>query len=290
MSITKEIISQCHDNLIHCRETDVSARKLGDIAILHNSEEAVNSLWDAIHKTENIYAIIDHCAFTIGRVVWEPQCPALEKVCFDILNKSAWKDESPIVVEKFFYTTGEIILRTTNSNIRQRAVKFVADKLSDFQKHIREYYRITRNRVYKISGIVIDSPTEVFLSYATEDYKYAKKIYDSLQGGGVNVWFDRVSLLPGQQWRDAIKKSIKESRYFLALLSSHSISKKGFVQKELRIALEELEEYPEDDIYIIPIRLDNCIIRSGKISDLHWVDMFKSYQDSIELILKVINS
>lgn len=290
MPLVEEVISRCYDNLIHCRETDASARQLGDIAIQYNSEQAVSSLWDAIHNTRNIHAIVDHCAFTIGRVVWEPEYPALEKVCFDIFDKSSLKDEAPIVAEKFSYTVGEVILRTANNNIRQLAVKVVTDKQSSPCIHIREYYRITRNRVYNIAKIAISSPTEVFLSYAKEDYKYAKKIYDNLQENGVNVWFDRVSLLPGQQWRDAIKKSIKDCRYFLALLSSNSISKKGFVQKELKIALEELEKYPDDDIYIIPVRIDRCIIQSQKLKELHWINMFESFSGSIELILKTVRS
>ena len=42
---------------------------------------------------------------------------------------------------------------------------------------------------------------KIFLSYAHEDIGMAKKIYDDLSRYGVDIWFDIVSLLPGQRWK-----------------------------------------------------------------------------------------
>lgn len=78
----------------------------------------------------------------------------------------------------------------------------------------------------------------VFLSYAREDQKDAKKIFEDLRKHGVNIWADFDSLIPGSKWKTEIKKAIKESRYFLAVLSNNSVSKKGFVQKEMTMALD----------------------------------------------------
>ncbi len=47
---------------------------------------------------------------------------------------------------------------------------------------------------------------------------------------------DRKDILIGQNWQLAIQKS----SYFLALLSSNSVSKAGYVQKELRMALDKV--------------------------------------------------
>ena len=76
----------------------------------------------------------------------------------------------------------------------------------------------------------------VFLSYAREDEVSASRLYRELVKGGVKVWFDRESLEPGANWKSEIKKAIRQSRYFIALMSSKSVSKKGFVQSELRPA------------------------------------------------------
>jgi len=76
----------------------------------------------------------------------------------------------------------------------------------------------------------------LFLSYAREDEVSASRLYRELVEGGVKVWFDRESLEPGANWKSEIKKAIRQSRYFIALMSSKSVSKKGFVQSELRPA------------------------------------------------------
>ncbi|GEM_PF-5825168 len=128
----------------------------------------------------------------------------------------------------------------------------------------------------------------IFLSYAREDQKDAKKLFKDLRRHGVNIWADFDSLAPGSKWESAIKRAIKESRYFLAVLSSNSVSKKGFVQKEMAMALDILDEFPEQDIYIIPIRLNECSPSHEKLKELHWVDMFPSWSDGIGRILSVV--
>jgi len=40
------------------------------------------------------------------------------------------------------------------------------------------------------------------------------------------------------------KQEIRNSSHFLALLSSNAITKRGFVQKEINIALEVIDEIP----------------------------------------------
>jgi hypothetical protein len=81
----------------------------------------------------------------------------------------------------------------------------------------------------------------VFLSYSREDEKAAKDIFNELKQNGVNIWADFDSLVAGSKWEPAIKKAIKESRFFLAVLSKNSVSKKGFVQKEIKLALNATE-------------------------------------------------
>jgi len=78
---------------------------------------------------------------------------------------------------------------------------------------------------------------QVFISYAREDYEIAERLYGDLgQRDGVRPWMDRKDILAGQNWRLAIQKS----SCFLALHSSDSVSKAGYVQKELRMALDKV--------------------------------------------------
>ena len=129
--------------------------------------------------------------------------------------------------------------------------------------------------------------SKVFLSYAREDSETALKLYNDLKNQGVDVWLDKEKLIPGQNWKYAISQAIKESTHFLALFSSNSVSKRGFYQKELKKALDVLDELPEYEIYFIPVRLDECVPANEKLQDIHWADLFPAYQDGLKQILKV---
>ena len=134
----------------------------------------------------------------------------------------------------------------------------------------------------------MNSEITVFISYAKEDSEIAKKLYDDLRKVGINAWLDSENLLPGQNWRTVIHDAIRKCRFFIPLLSSYSISKRGYIQKELKIALDILDELPREDIFIIPIRLDESRPSHEILSELHWVDLFPSYETGFSKILKVL--
>jgi len=131
---------------------------------------------------------------------------------------------------------------------------------------------------------------QLFLSYAREDTASAVRLFDDLSRAGVDVWLDKEYLLAGQNWKAAIREAIRGSRFFLALLSNNSVSKKGYVQNELKHALEILDEYPETTIFIIAIRIDNCNPTSEKLKELHWIDMFDDWDEGLVRILRTIQS
>lgn len=128
----------------------------------------------------------------------------------------------------------------------------------------------------------------VFISYAREDSRAARELYSNLSSNGITCWLDLEDLLPGERWKPAIRKAIRNSRYFLALLSHNSVSKRGFVQAELNEALQVLKEIPESEIFIIPIRLDDCDVEQEALSDLNWVEMWRDYDQGLARLLRVI--
>lgn len=114
----------------------------------------------------------------------------------------------------------------------------------------------------------------VFISYAKEDQIVAKKLYRHLKEAGLEAWLDSEDLIPGQRWKYEIKKAISNCDYFVALLSSNSVNKRGYVQKELKIALDVLDTFPPSDIFLIPVRLDDCQPTDERLSEIHRVDLF----------------
>jgi hypothetical protein len=132
---------------------------------------------------------------------------------------------------------------------------------------------------------------QVFLSYARADARKARRLYDDLRRlASVRIWLDRIDLLPGVKWEPAIRKAIRESDYFLALLSSHSVTTRGVRHSELREALEVRKEFPEDWIYLVPTRLDDCPMPFPELKELNYADLFPRWKDGVAQICYMLRS
>jgi hypothetical protein len=99
----------------------------------------------------------------------------------------------------------------------------------------------------------------IFISYASPDRSRVIPFYERLKSDGFNVWMDVKCLLPGQNWDFEIKRSLDKAAFVLMFVSNYSYQRRGYVQRELKIALDKLDEKLIDDIYLIPVCLDDEI-------------------------------
>lgn len=104
------------------------------------------------------------------------------------------------------------------------------------------------------------SLTRVFLSYARLDQKFVEQLYGFLQENKLNPWMDIKNLVPGEDWMGAISREISQSDFFVFVLSENSYNRRGVIQREIRLALDRMNELLPDDIFIVSLRLDNCKI------------------------------
>jgi len=132
----------------------------------------------------------------------------------------------------------------------------------------------------------MDEDNLVFISYARENTDIAERLYMNLRENHINAWLDSKNLKPGANWKYEIKKSIKNARYFILLISKYSIGQRGFVQKEIREALDVLQEFPKNQIFIIPVRLDDTQPIDEELLELNWIDLYKDYYSGLESILR----
>lgn len=116
------------------------------------------------------------------------------------------------------------------------------------------------------------STPQIFISYARENKKKAEELYQVFLKAGFRPWMDIKDLLPGEKWATSIQRAIRNSDFFLALFSKDSIGKRGFLQKEFRQALDIWQEMLEEDIYFIPVRLDECEI-PDRFREFQWLDL-----------------
>jgi hypothetical protein len=101
---------------------------------------------------------------------------------------------------------------------------------------------------------------QVFVSYSREDFGAVRRLVHQLEQEGLRIWVDFQEILPGQNWKHETRKAIRDSRYFLACCSRHSVVSRGYVHSELLEALEIAREYPVGTIHIIPVLLDDVPI------------------------------
>lgn len=117
-------------------------------------------------------------------------------------------------------------------------------------------------------------PLKVFLCHASGDKPQVRALYKRLLAEGVDAWLDNEKLLPGQDWRVEIPKAVKDADVVVICLSNKSITKEGYVQKEIKFALDVAEEKPEGSIFLIPARLEECPV-PDQMSRWQWVDLFE---------------
>lgn len=119
----------------------------------------------------------------------------------------------------------------------------------------------------------------VFLCHSSNDKPAVRDLYHRLLRSGIDPWLDEENLLPGQDWQREIPNAVRNCDVVIVCLSRGSISKKGYIQKEIKYALDVADEQPEGAIFIIPLKLEDCDAPE-RLCRWQWVNFFeeKGYQ------------
>lgn len=114
---------------------------------------------------------------------------------------------------------------------------------------------------------------KVFLCHSKDDKPKIRKLYNRLITNGFDAWLDEEKIFPGQNWDYEIRRAMQETDVVIVCLSNNAVTKTGYVQKEIRQALDKANEQPEGKIYLIPVKLEDCTVPNS-ISQYQWVDLF----------------
>lgn len=131
-----------------------------------------------------------------------------------------------------------------------------------------------------LSGVRFEAASlpQVFIAYVKEDQALAERLYETVEAAGFSPWMDFRKLLPGQNWPRAIDAAIENSDFFVACFSARSVNKRGGFQAEIRYALDCARRIPLDEIFIVPIRLDQCRVPRSIQHELQYIDFFPDWQ------------
>jgi hypothetical protein len=137
---------------------------------------------------------------------------------------------------------------------------------------------------------VAQTQPRVFIAYVQEDLSLIRKLYQAFEQNGFRPWLDKKKLLPGQNWPRAIETAIQTSDFFVACFSRRATSKRGSFHSELRYALNCAAKVPLDEIFFIPLRLDDCVVPRRIARQVQYLDLFPEWDAGVSRVMAVIRA
>ncbi|OIN59964.1 toll/interleukin-1 receptor domain-containing protein [Arsenicibacter rosenii] len=164
----------------------------------------------------------------------------------------------------------------------------------DFLFHLNEltsldgkYRREYESRFYTLPVSQTNvTRISAFISYSGHDKEYAVNIAELLSENGIHVWMDDFNVKVGDTVVSTIESGIKESDYFIVLLSNNSINS-DWVKQEIELAY--ITNHERNKPKIIPIVFDSLIRNKipKLLMDIRWLvvnesNIFQKIQRLIE--------
>ncbi|MDX6529297.1 MAG: hypothetical protein QOH41_1587 [Blastocatellia bacterium] len=79
---------------------------------------------------------------------------------------------------------------------------------------------------------------KVFISYSSKDEALATRIVASLEAAGLDAWYSKREIMPGDNWAEKIANGLKESNAMVVLVTPDALESDA-VQSSISYALSE---------------------------------------------------
>jgi formylglycine-generating enzyme required for sulfatase activity len=123
--------------------------------------------------------------------------------------------------------------------------------------------------------------TQVFISYSRKDLSFVKRLVKDLKAAGLETWYDLSGLEVGQRWGSEIQKAIRNSQYFLAVMSPNSVDSEWVEREFLYSSNLKLK--------VIPLLYKACELPMWCLN-LHYIDIQgRNYKKHFADILKALD-
>jgi formylglycine-generating enzyme required for sulfatase activity len=114
----------------------------------------------------------------------------------------------------------------------------------------------------------------IFISYASQDADFARRICAVLRSQGLEVWFDQSELRGGDAWDQSIRRQIRDCALFIPLISANTEARlEGYFRLEWRLADQRTHLMAKGKPFLVPAVIDNT-----KDTDAHVPDSFLDVQ------------
>jgi len=127
--------------------------------------------------------------------------------------------------------------------------------------------------------------TQVFLSHSKHDAHIAAQIAADLREAGFSVWKAPESILPGEEWIDAIQRGLTTSSHFVFVMSPDAVASK-WVRYEFRTALRR---YIAEKMVIVPLDYLPCETPDFWQNHQH-ISIREDYRAGLFKLIRQLNS
>jgi hypothetical protein len=79
---------------------------------------------------------------------------------------------------------------------------------------------------------------KVFISHSHKDEALATKVVTYLEAAGLDAWYDKREIMPGDNWAEKIAKGLRESDAMVVLLTASALDSES-VRRDIDYALSE---------------------------------------------------
>ncbi|QKK18632.1 TIR domain-containing protein [Rhizobium indicum] len=123
---------------------------------------------------------------------------------------------------------------------------------------------------------------KVFVGYAKEDKHVANEVVAFLETLGLDVWFDKKSLVAGDNWDDERLAAQQSADLIVHLCSEQILSRPGVVNREIRETLRLADDKPFGSTFVIFIRIGGVRL-PAQFMRYHYIDFDDDWQQAIAL-------
>ena len=134
----------------------------------------------------------------------------------------------------------------------QKIYHFVKELKDRFEKRAPMTAKTTA-----ANNVQLPNAPTVFICHASEDKNYAANLYEQFEAAGFRPWLDKENLRGGDNWDQQIERTIKKEVDYFIVLQSQALAQKeiGYVNKEIRIALDHQMKFRQGLRFIIPVSI-----------------------------------
>jgi formylglycine-generating enzyme required for sulfatase activity len=165
--------------------------------------------------------------------------------------------------------------------------KQLLERIEELEQRVERSEGTSEQAAWFATPTEMPRQLKVFLCHGSGDKPAVRDLYHRLRAAGFDPWLAEESLLPGQDWQLEIPKAVRSSDAVIICLSSRAITKAGYVQKEIRYALDVADEQIEGAIFLIPLRLEECEVPE-RLRRWQWESLFQ--EKGYERLLRALRA